>query len=114
MMTDDAISKRKLLSLVCHGTNLFSVTIVSVAIPLIIFFVSDDSVVKENAKEALNFHLNMWVYGFIVGILSFVLIGYLFWPILILVSIIFPILATVQTFKNPDSVFRYPFIFRVL
>jgi uncharacterized Tic20 family protein len=85
-----------------------------VAIPLIIFFVSDDSVVKENAKEALNFHLNMWVYGFIVWILSFVLIGYLLWPILILVSIIFPILATVQTFKNPDSVFRYPFIFRVL
>lgn len=114
MMTDDALSKRKLLSLICHGTNLFSISLVSVAIPLAIFFVSDDSVVKDNAKEALNFHLNIWVYGIIVGILSIILIGYLLWPILAIISLVFPIIALIQTFKNPDGTFRYPFIFRIL
>ena len=114
MMTDDALSKRKLLSLICHGTNLFSISFVSVAIPLAIFFVSDDSVVKDNAKEALNFHLNMWVYGIIAGILCLVLIGYVLLLILAIISLVFPILALIQTFNNPDGTFRYPFIFRIL
>jgi uncharacterized Tic20 family protein len=114
MLNDDTTSKRKLLSLICHGTNLFSVTLVSVAIPLVIFFIADDSVVKENAREALNFHLNMWVYGGVVFVLTFLLIGYLLAPILGIVALVFPILAILQTVKDPDSVFRYPFIFRLL
>jgi len=45
--------KRKLLSALCHGAIFFSTTIVSVGLPIAILFVSDDPVVKENAKESI-------------------------------------------------------------
>jgi uncharacterized Tic20 family protein len=63
--------KRKLLSALCHGSIFFSSLVVSVAIPIAVLLVSDDPVVKESAKEAINFHINVWVYGVIVGVLVF-------------------------------------------
>ena len=62
--------KRKLLSTLSHGSIFFSTAIVSIGIPVAVLFVSDDPVVKENAKEAINFHLNVWLYGAILGGLS--------------------------------------------
>ncbi len=63
--------KRKLLSALCHGAIFFSTTIVSVGLPIAILFVSDDPVVKENAKEPINFHFNVWFYGAILAALFF-------------------------------------------
>lgn len=48
--------KRKLLSALSHGAIFFSTTLVSVSIPIVILLVSDDLVVKENARESINFH----------------------------------------------------------
>lgn len=106
--------KRKLLSALCHGSIFFSSLIVAVGIPLAILFVSEDPVVKENAKEALNFHFNVWLYGLIFGLLTFVLIGIPLLGLLFLVSFIMPIIATVQTINNPSRSYRYPLIFRLL
>ncbi len=50
--------KRKLLSALCHGAIFFSTAFVSVGVPITMLFVSDDPVVRENAKEAINFHFN--------------------------------------------------------
>ena len=75
--------KRKLLSALCHGAIFFSTTIVSVGLPIAILFVSDDPVVKENAKESINFHFNVWFYGAILAALSF-LTGWLVLPLIIL------------------------------
>ena len=61
--------KRKILSALCHGAIFFSATIVSVGIPIAILLIIDDSVVKDNAKESLNFHINIYIYAFIFGIL---------------------------------------------
>ncbi len=108
------MTKRKLLSLASHAAIFLSTTIISVLVPLVILFVSDDEVVKDNAKEALNFHFNVWLYGIIVGILSFILIGFLLWPFLVLLTFIAPILAIIQVLNNDDKPFRYPFIFRLL
>ncbi|WP_235656581.1 DUF4870 domain-containing protein, partial [Fischerella thermalis] len=33
--------------------------LVSIGIPIFILFATNDPVVKENAKEAINFHLNV-------------------------------------------------------
>jgi len=63
--------KRKLLSALCHGAIFFSTTIVSIGLPIAILFVSDDPVVKDNAKESINFHFNVWLYGAILGALFF-------------------------------------------
>jgi uncharacterized protein len=51
----DRNENRKILSVLCHFSILFSSTIVAVGIPVAILLLSTDSVVKNNAKEALNF-----------------------------------------------------------
>ncbi len=114
MVMSEDITKRKLLAAVCHGSIFFSATFVSIGVPIAIFFISNDEIVQNNAKEALNFHLNVWVYGIIFGILTVVLIGWLLLAILGIVVIVMPIIAIVKSLSNPNQVFRYPFIFRVL
>jgi hypothetical protein len=37
--------------------------------------VSDDPVVKENATEAINFHLNVWFYSIVIGVLTVITLG---------------------------------------
>ncbi|NCT42630.1 MAG: DUF4870 domain-containing protein [Microcystis aeruginosa G11-09] len=114
MVMSEDLTKKRLLSVACHASIFLSATLVSVGIPLAIYFISDDETVKENAKEAFNFHLNMWLYYLIAGILVWVLIGYLLLAILGVVNIVLPILAILQVWKDAYKVFRYPFIFRVL
>lgn len=109
--------KRKLLSALSHGAIFFSTTVVSIGIPIAVLFVSDDPVVKENAKEAINFHFNVWLYGAIIGVLAFVtlgLLGLILGPIFYLVHWGLTIFALLKVFDNPDQAFRYPFIFRLL
>lgn len=109
--------KRKLLSALSHGAIFFSTAIVSVGIPVAIWFVSDDPVVKENAKESINFHFNVWFYGVIIGVLAFLtfgLLGFILGPIGFLIHWVLTVLALLQVFGNPDQPYRYPFIFRIL
>ncbi len=106
--------KRKLLSALAHGSIFFSLTGVSIGIPIVVLFVSDDPVVKENAKEALNFHFNVWVYGIIFAVLTIVLIGFLLLGLLQIVNFVLPIMAILQSLSNPEQPYRYPFIFRLL
>ncbi|MFN6517065.1 MAG: DUF4870 domain-containing protein [Nostoc sp. CreGUA01] len=113
--------KRKLLSALSHAAIFFSTAIVSVGIPIAILLVSDDPVVKENAKESINFHFNVWFYGAILGALFF-LFGWLVLPLLLLGPLAgigyllhwgLTIWAITKVFSNPDTPFRYPFILRV-
>lgn len=113
MMTEDP-TKRKLLSALCHGSVFFSAAVVSVGIPIAIYLISEDEIVKENAREALNFHLNIWLYGIIFGILTLILIGWVLLGILGLVNLIMPIIAILKVLGDSNQVYRYPFIFRVL
>ena len=108
------IAKRKLLSAICHGSIFFSATFVCIGVPIVILFISDDETVQNNAKEALNFYLNVWLYGIIFGILTLVLIGWLLLGILGIVTVVMPIIAIVKVLTDPNQVFRYPFILRVL
>ncbi len=120
MQTSYDSDKRKLLSALSHGSIFLSALVVSVAIPIAILLVSDDPVVKDNAKEALNFHLNVWVLGGIAAIcgalwwtiilLPFALLG----GVVLLASWVLPILAIVNSLQNPEQPYRYPFIVRVL
>jgi len=105
--------QRKILSAVCHGSIFLSSLLVSIAIPIIILAVVDDPFVKENAKEALNFHLNLWLYGIIAGILIFVGIGFILLGLLGIISFVMPIIAIVKILGENET-FRYPFIFRLV
>lgn len=110
--------KRKLLSALCHGSIFFGALWIFIGVPLAVLFVSDDPVVKENSKESLNFHLNVWLYEVIIGALWFSVIGIPLGAILLLPFFLFhwvlPILALLQVLGNPDQSYRYPFIFRIV
>jgi len=109
--------KRKLLSALCHGSIFFNALVVSVAVPIAILFVSDDPVVKSNAKEAINFHINVWIYGAIIGVLAFLtlgLAGFILGPIWFLLHYGLAIWAVYQCLTTPERVVHYPFIFRPL
>ena len=111
------LDKRKLLSAGAHGSIFISSLLFSIAIPVAILFVSDDAVVKENAKEAINFHFNVWAIGGILAVFSFLtfgLLGLLLVPIWVLYHWGMSIWAVYSCLKQPDTEFRYPFIFRLL
>ncbi|MGB3655518.1 MAG: DUF4870 domain-containing protein [Rivularia sp. (in: cyanobacteria)] len=117
------LDKRKLLSSLCHGAIFFSTTMFSIGVPIAIYFTSDDPVVKGNAKESINFHLNVWFWATVVGVpiailsfLTFGLGGILFFPVVafgFLVHWGLTIWALLHCFSNPDEPFRYPFTFRL-
>jgi uncharacterized protein len=107
-------TKRKLLSALCHGAIFFSSLIVSIGIPIAILLISNDSVIKANARESLNFHINLYIYGIIFGLLVFIGIGIPLLIILWIVSLIMPIIAIIRVLNEPDVPYRYPFIFRLV
>jgi hypothetical protein len=116
-MQDSGLSgndKRKLLSAISHGSIFFSTTVFSIGVPIAIYFISDDPIVKENAKEAINFHFNVWFWGVVIAILVFLIIGWILVPIGYLLHWGLTGWAIVHSFSNPDQPFRYPFIVRLL
>ncbi|MBD2020166.1 DUF4870 domain-containing protein [Leptolyngbya sp. FACHB-36] len=106
--------RRKLLSALSHGAIFFSSTIVSIGIPIAILLVSDDPVIKQNARESINFHINLYIYGVIFGLLVLVAIGIPLLIILFAVSIIMPIVAIVHSITKPEQPYRYPLILRLV
>lgn len=117
MQAGSDTDKRKLLSAGSHASIFISALIASIGIPIAILFVSEDPVVKANAKEAINFHINVWIYGGIIAALSFItfgLLGFILGPIWLLYHWGLSIWAVFHCLNNPDQAFRYPFIFRLL
>lgn len=115
--------KRKLLSCLSHAAIFFSTTFLSIGVPIAVYFLSDDPVVKQNAKESINFHLNVWFWGTVIGVpiavLSFItfgLGGVLFFPVIALGFLIhwgLTVVALLHCLSQPDEPFRYPFTFRL-
>lgn len=105
--------QRKLLSALCHGAIFFSSLVVSIAIPIIILLITTDPIVKANALESLNFHVNLYLYGIIFFLLIFVAVGIPLLVLLGIASFVLPIIAIVKVVSNPDQPYRYPFLLRV-
>ena len=117
MQVDSSSDKQKLLSAAAHGPVFISALFVSIGIPIAILYVSDDAVVKENAKEAINFHINVWLVGGIIATLSFFtfgLLGFILGPIWLLIHWGLSVWAVVQCLQTPEKPFTYPFIFRLI
>ena len=114
--------KRRLFSLLCHGSIFFGSLLVTSAIPLVILLLFEDPVIKETAKETLNYHFNIWLYGAITaGLVTFFTVLILTIPlawviggIFFLFTVIPPIFGILATLSNPDQTYRYPFIWRLL
>jgi hypothetical protein len=121
MQSSYDLDKRKLLSALCHGAIFFSPLVLTIGIPITLLLISDDPVVKDNAKESINFHLNVWL---LIGIVAF--IGFFWWTIVLLpliwilgialfvINYGLPILAIISCLSDTVHAYRYPFIFRIL
>lgn len=115
--SDFDLDKRKLLSAGSHASIFISALIASIGIPIAILFISEDPVVKENAKEAINFHLNVWLVGGVIAVLSFItlgLLGFILGPIWLVAHWGLTIWAIIHCINRPETAFRYPFIFRLV
>jgi uncharacterized protein len=121
MSTDN--SKNRLLSVVCHGCTFFGVSMVTIAIPIVALFLSNDETVRANAKESINFHLNIWfwaaviggIYGFLAWI-TFGLLGLVLFPLVafgFLWHAWWSIVAVIHALSSSEP-YRYPFILRIL
>ena len=104
---------RKILSILSHGSILFSSTILSLGIPLAIILLSDDDVAIANAKEALNFCITVYLIAICYGLLMFVFIGFPLFILLAISTIVMPITAMVKVANNPNRIYRYPLILRL-
>ena len=67
----------------------------------------DDELVTQNAKNALNFQIVVFVAIIIAAGLSVVLIGVLLLPIIGIVDVILVLIATVKA--NDGRVYSYPY-----
>ncbi|MBD2071842.1 DUF4870 domain-containing protein [Leptolyngbya sp. FACHB-671] len=115
------LEKRKLLSALSHGALVLNVAVLPVLIPIAVLVLSDDSIVQQNAREAINFCINITVYIFFFLLLTFIGIGIPLIgtgiPLLFLtlfVSWVMLIIVAVHAATQLDRAYRYPFILRVL
>ncbi|MUL35267.1 DUF4870 domain-containing protein [Gloeocapsopsis dulcis] len=107
--------KRKLLSGLSHAALILNVAVLPVLVPLIILLVTNDTIVRGNAKEAINFAINIFICGVISLLLIFVEgIGIFLLYILALISFFMPLIATIYAVKNIHKPYRYPLIWHFL
>ncbi len=106
--------RRKLLSILAHGSALFSATFFSIGVPVTIILLSEDDVVIGNAKQALNFYFTAYILAIFFTCLIFLLVGI---PLLILLwiaTIVMPIFAIIKISLNSDRIYRYPLVIQIL
>ncbi|MGB4811161.1 MAG: DUF4870 domain-containing protein [Methylophilaceae bacterium] len=72
----------------------------------------ESAYIADQAKEALNFQITMLIGYLIASILAWILIGFLLYPILWVVNVVFCIIAAVAASKG--KTYRYPLCLRLI
>jgi len=73
----------------------------------------DSAYISDQAKEALNFQITVAIAMFVCGsILTWVLVGFAFMPIVWIANIIFCIVAAIASSKGES--YRYPLCLRLI
>ncbi|MFD0479161.1 DUF4870 domain-containing protein [Nonomuraea thailandensis] len=82
--------------------------------PLIIYLMKKDEspYVRDQAAEALNFQITMFIGYLISSILMIVVVGFALLPVVWILSLIFHIQAAMAT--NKGARYRYPFSIRMI
>ncbi|MFG1612621.1 DUF4870 domain-containing protein [Nonomuraea wenchangensis] len=82
--------------------------------PLIIYLVKRDQspYVRDQAAEALNFQITMFIGYVVAAVLSVVFIGVLLLPVIWVLSLIFHVQAAIAT--NKGQRYRYPLSIRMI
>ena len=101
----------KIWSMLSHLSALIGVGII---LPLVVYLAMrrESDYVTANAREALNFHISIFIYCLCCIPLAFILIGI---PLLILIGLGSLVLAIVAAVKASDGLcYRYPLTLRLV
>jgi uncharacterized Tic20 family protein len=101
----------KIWSILCHLSTFLGVPFL---LPLVVYLAmrNESEYVACNAKEALNFHISLLIYGLCCIPLVFIIIGI---PMLILLGLFGLVMAIVAAVKASDgSCYRYPLTIRLI
>ena len=98
------------MALLCHLLGFFT----SFIGPLIVWLLKkDDSpYVDRQGKEALNFQIAVILASFVAGLLSFLCIGLLLFPVIGIADLVFVIMACIATSKGEE--YKYPVSLRLI
>lgn len=66
----------------------------------------DSASVNEHGMDAINFQISLTIYLVVATIMCLFLVGILFIPILVVLSLVFPIIAAVKASEGKK--YRYP------
>ncbi|MBR2215677.1 MAG: DUF4870 domain-containing protein [Selenomonadaceae bacterium] len=107
--------KQKALALAAHISYLFF-GVGYILVPLAIYLIYDgkDHFVALHAKQALVAQALLGIMGAVVAGLTLVLVGFLLWPIMALLGLVWFIASLYDCFKviNGED-YRYPLLGRV-
>ncbi|WP_144923173.1 DUF4870 domain-containing protein [Halorubrum salsamenti] len=67
----------------------------------------DDELVKQNAKNSLNFQLIIFIAMVVSGLLTVVLVGFALIPLIGLIDLVLVLIATLKA--NDGQVYSYPY-----
>ena len=105
-------SEDRTLALLTHLSGI----LLSFIVPLVIWLTNKDKSGKDwlndQAREALNFQITIAIGWVIAVVLSAIAIGFLLYPVLWIINLIFCILAAVKA--NEGVAYRYPFALRLI
>lgn len=102
----------RLWNVLCHLSVWLGVGII---LPLIVYLVTKDdanSTIPQHAKETLNFHISMYIYGFISAILIVVAIGAILLPLVAIATAILSVVGAVKA--SNEEVYQYPLTIRLV
>ncbi len=82
--------------------------------PLIIYLVKKDDhpFIEAQSREALNFQITVLIAWFVAFVLTFVFIGILLIPVILIGNLVFCIIAALTVSKGEP--YRYPIALRLL
>jgi uncharacterized protein len=110
-------SEQNTWAMLCHLTafsGLIGIPFGHILGPLIVWLVKKDQypLVDQNGKESLNFQISVSIYGIVVALLCFVVVGFFLIPILVIFWIVYMILGSIAA--NKGEVYRYPLTIRLV
>lgn len=109
-------SEERQWGMFCHLAALGGIVIPfgNVVGPLIVWMVKKAEMpfVNEQGMEALNFQISMTIYLIVTGLLMFVLIGFLLFPVVAVADLVLLIIAGIKA-SNGES-YHYPVTIRFL
>ncbi|HZF00812.1 MAG TPA: DUF4870 domain-containing protein [Methylomirabilota bacterium] len=104
-------SNEKLLIILCHVSLFLGVGLI---FPLIIYLVKkgESEKITAHAREALNFHISLFIYGFCSVLLCVIFIGIPLLFALAIMALVLPIVAAVKA--SDGGFYRYPLTLRLV